>query len=124
VDDLVVWLRAQLDADAARAEAAPCGPWSVDVSGSIVDADGGRVIPSVGGARDGHPVRWPEGPVVEHVVGHDPARVLREIDALRQIVDRYAWLREHGDTGGIGWVLQVLALPYNDRPGYLDSWRP
>jgi hypothetical protein len=129
----VVWLRAQLDADAARAEAAPRGPWSVDVSGSIVDADGGRVIPAVGGARDGHPVRWPEGPVVEHVVGHDPTRVLREIDAKRKLValhDRpqHQCVAEDGPTQ---WhvkdpcaTLRLLASVYSDRPGYLDSWRP
>ena len=59
-----------------------------------------------------------------HISEHDPARVLREIDAKRQIVDRYAWLREHGDTGGAAWILQALALPYADRPGYQESWRP
>jgi hypothetical protein len=53
-----------------------------------------------------------------------PARVLREIDAKRQIVERYAWLREHGDTGGTAWVLPLLALPYADRPGYREEWRP
>jgi hypothetical protein len=52
------------------------------------------------------------------------ARVLREIDAKRRIVDRYAWLREHGDTGGTAWVLPLLALPYADRPGYREEWRP
>jgi hypothetical protein len=50
--------------------------------------------------------------------------VLREIEAKRRIVDRYAWLREHGDTGGTAWVLPLLALPYADRPGYRDGWRP
>ncbi|MEV4227279.1 DUF6221 family protein [Streptomyces bobili] len=122
--DFVQWLRAQLDVDAARAIAAPRGPWSMDGSGSIVDADGGRVIPSVGGALDGRSTRWPEGPVVDHVIAWDPAQVLRDIEGKRRIVDRYSWLREHGDTGGIAGVLQLLALPYADRPGFREEWRP
>ncbi|MGW4222984.1 DUF6221 family protein [Streptomyces bauhiniae] len=52
------------------------------------------------------------------------ARVLRETDAKRRIMERYAWLREHGDTGDIAWVLPLLALPYAGRPGYREEWRP
>lgn len=24
----------------------------------------------------------------------------------------------------LGWVMRTLALPYADRPGWVDSWRP
>jgi hypothetical protein len=130
MDDLVVWLRTQLDEDEARAMAAPRGPWSVQVSGSIVDADGGRVIPSVGGALDGRAVRWPEGPVVEHVVGHDPARVLREIDAKREVVrlaeraHDYAPTFTSGFAAALEGVLRMYAVAYADRPGFREEWRP
>ena len=146
MDDLVQWLRAQLDADAARAIAAPRGPWSMDSPGSIVDADGSRVIPSVGGALDGRATRWPEGPVVDHVIAWDPARVLREIKAKRQLIERGGpfctsgcdepgnepknpdtnWTTplEHHFDCAVYKAAGVLALPYSDRPGFQESWRP
>ncbi|MFF6966270.1 DUF6221 family protein [Streptomyces anthocyanicus] len=131
-DDLSQWLRAQLDDDERTARAAS---WTDD-------ANAWHAEPSPYGAR-GNAQRWyvedamddgvvshvdprasdDEG-VARHIARHDPARVLREIDAKRQIVDRYAWLREHGDTGGTAWVLPLLALPFADRPGYRDEWRP
>lgn len=120
MDDLVQWLRAQLDEDERTARAADEGPWqgkhlgrhdqaAVDTGarGGLIQLDGPRA------AANG-----------THIVVHDPARVLREIDAKRRIVDRYAWLRDHGDTGGTAWVLPLLALPYADRPGYREAWRP
>jgi hypothetical protein len=71
------------------------------------------------------------------VVEFSPARVLREVQAKRRILDRYndclvrlddpdystpnaaEQLREYED-----FVLPALALPYVDRPGYDESWRP
>lgn len=125
MDDLMRWLGKQLDTDATRAETAPPGPWTVTDSGSIVAADGQRVVCSVGGTVDGRVSRWPEGPTVEHVLTHDPAQVLREIDAKRRMIGRIdshatimGWDEVHGD------LLRSLALPYADRPGYKETWRP
>jgi Family of unknown function (DUF6221) len=119
VDDLVRWLRGNLDKDAARAIAAAeeGGPgWRYDGHAVVTQREGDLV--AVGSQDFMEPERG------EHVAEWDPARVLREIDAKRQIVDRYAWLREHGDTGGTAWVLQTLALPFADRPGYREEWGP
>jgi uncharacterized protein DUF6221 len=70
--------------------------------------------------------------VGQHIARHDPARVLRDVEATRRI------LGEH-DTEGwkIGdrvrdcqWnkrpctTLRLLALPYSDHPDYRDDWRP
>lgn len=76
-----------------------------------------------------------------YIATHDPARVLREIDAKRQLLA----LHEPGETeyvdGDVCMVcedldvgdegpfypcktLRLLALPYADRPGYQDDWRP
>ncbi len=73
-----------------------------------------------------------------HIVRHDPARVLREIDTKRQLLALHHQLedaeemldfcatcdvtgkyREHPCT-----TLRLLALPYADRPGYREEWRP
>ena len=77
MDDLVRWFGQQLDADMARAQAAPPGPWTTDSAGSIVDAASRRVIPSVGGALDGRVSRWPEGPAAEHILALSPDHTLR-----------------------------------------------
>jgi hypothetical protein len=57
------------------------------------------------------------------IARHDPARVLRGVEAQRRIVERYAWLREHGDTGDAAWVLPLLAAAYSDHPDYQERWR-
>ena len=53
-----------------------------------------------------------------------PARVLAESEAKRRIVERYAYLYEHGDSGNGEWVLAVSSLPYANHPDYRDEWRP
>jgi hypothetical protein len=83
-----------------------------------------------------------------HIAAHDPARVLREIDAKRGLLklllsEGHAALRPGGSTEiycgadyGAGdpcecgrdermsQCLRLLALPYSDRPGYREEWRP
>ena len=51
-------------------------------------------------------------------------RMLAECEAKRRIVDRYAYLYTHGDSGDMRWVLPLLALPYADHPDYRPEWRP
>ncbi|MFF3511556.1 DUF6221 family protein [Streptomyces sp. NPDC002573] len=142
MDELVRWLDEQLAEDERIAQAAPLGPWSMDGAGSIVDADGERVVPSVGGTLNGRVSRWPEGPAAAQILGHDPARVLREIDAKRRILalhvkDKYydgCVICDNGNNScgcmsGWHWkypcdTLKLLALPYADGAGYREEWRP
>ncbi|RSS11436.1 DUF6221 family protein [Streptomyces sp. WAC08401] len=123
MDELMEWLRTQLDEDERIARAAGGAAWEeLPVSGWVHTSP----LPSSEWQPPGYDHHVASAPVVEdraHIVAHDPARVLREIDAKRKILDRYAWLREHGDTGGTAWVLPLLALPYADRPGYREEWR-
>ncbi|MEU1240060.1 DUF6221 family protein [Micromonospora parva] len=128
VDDLVTWLRAQLDEEERVALAVPeaARRWTLD---------GGTI-------HHGHPtdevVDWVylEGGW-EHIARQDPARVLAEVDAKRRILDLFEY--EQADVS-LPWgppttvpgtrpataspVLRLLALPYADRPGYRDEWRP
>ena len=111
MDDLVTWLRAQLDEDERYAREARPGPWT---------ADGGMVYVN-------HPtdevVNYTES--AEHIARWDPARVLREVEAKRKIIDE---LERCGPTtdghAGLRFAVQCLALPYADRSGYRDEWRP
>jgi hypothetical protein len=120
MDDLVQWLRAQLDEDERIVRAADMSPEMVT----------------------GIPRSYAKAPVAIHIATFaDPARVLRGIDAKRQLLD------EHHDTndgdcstcvdGRWGYpthggstpqrfpcrTLRLLALPYADRPSYREEWR-
>jgi hypothetical protein len=85
-----------------------------------------------------------------HIARHDPARVLREVEAKRKIIDRHHpetySFAEVGDAGDrfersvIGcaqctydgldpepWPcadVRDLAAIFSDRPGYREEWRP
>jgi predicted DNA-binding transcriptional regulator AlpA len=92
--------------------------------------------------------------LARHCAEYDPRRVLREIDSKRRIVDLYAaavddraalrarmhevlhadsdeFMRLHRQESksieqaeALSPVVRLLALPYADRPGYREEWRP
>ncbi|WP_405695252.1 DUF6221 family protein [Streptomyces coelicoflavus] len=122
MDELVQWLRAQLDNDDRTARAASSGWYGYNPTEQIA------FVP-------------PEDAL--HIATHSPARVLREIDAKRQIIDQFAYWNERAaseavnppkfpqpglDLGllldAMNPVLRLLALPYADRSGYREAWRP
>lgn len=157
MDDLVEWLRAQLDEDERIARAAGGRDWMLlSVPRFSTPGDPGEV--EIGDQL----VALPTPEVAQHIAAHDPARVLREIDAKRQLLDAHngdcspACRRDHTFSGSCGlrsmgpveeidgmpwvrnedgrqvpappvtteWTLRLLALPYADRPGYREEWRP
>ncbi|CAL9529773.1 DUF6221 family protein [Streptomyces sp. enrichment culture] len=116
-DDLIQWLRAQLDEDeqAARAAALTEG-----LTGSLVDF------------LKHEAAHVDVAPSEAHYARHTPARVLREIDAKRRIIEQHErYARERRRMMG-GWdpqsddspILAALATVYADRPGYREEWRP
>ncbi|MCZ4513497.1 DUF6221 family protein [Streptomyces sp. ActVer] len=130
MDDLVRWLGEQLDVDKARADAAAeeLGPdWHYDDGFVLARREGDMVAT---GSQD-----FLEAERGRFIAAHDPARVLREIDAKRQIV-RWHYRRPapKWDLDGVeGFecatcdqqfpckTLRLLALPYADRPGYAEA---
>lgn len=136
MDDLVTWLRAQLDEDerVARAIAAP--DWT---EGAAWLRDMIDPLPS---QLRAHPGMMPMNVTeedVRHIARWDPRRVLREIEAKRRIIyelGAQASRYRDGDPTTIispegralanqaRRYLRLLALPYADRPGYRDEWRP
>ncbi|MYS91450.1 hypothetical protein GTY47_17700 [Streptomyces sp. SID5464] len=146
--EFVQWLRAQLDEDERVARAATLGPW---VQSGIGDygwtVDFGRPGAGVETADTEQGLAD-----ADFIAVHNPARVLREIDAKRRILDLYATavedrlalrarMREviHSDADEFGRlhlqeseliktaeclapVTRLLALPYADRPGYREEW--
>jgi hypothetical protein len=119
-DDLVTWLRAQLDDDERVARASWKGNgWRHENQPDEV---------WTGKQQPGHtpiPIAkaWNES-TAEHIARHDPARVLAEVAAKRAIIGMISRRGEKGRTPFTAKVLVLLALPYADRPGYREEWRP
>ncbi|MFG3090659.1 DUF6221 family protein [Streptomyces antibioticus] len=136
--DLVVWLGVQLDKDERIARAAADESeerWS----------PGDRILSdSVNGAECGTPVvigsyEYLDWTIREHIAEWDPARVLQEIDAKRQRIALHSGPHECASYDFVSreinpcqWVaadeacttLRLEALPYADRPGFREEWRP
>jgi hypothetical protein len=73
----------------------------------------------------------------QHQLRHDPARVLREVEAKKRVIDGCAeTLAAEGSwdplvDGGSGepydlaaFVLRMLTLPYSDHQDYREEWAP
>jgi hypothetical protein len=139
MDDLVTWLRAQLDDDERVALAATAGPWRHDATKhwrkpgttwfeeSVFAGPAGADATCVAGTGEADdPQSMADA---RHIARWDPARVLAEVEAKRRIVD---WLVDCADKAlhGDWWNLEVddafkaIALPYAARPGYREEWRP
>jgi hypothetical protein len=120
MDDLVQWLGEQLDEDERIARAVTTeGVWRVGSShgGATVEGEGWSVAGA--DALDG-----------AHIAEHDPARVLREIDAKRDLLRFVKGVHDHHETfiSGVAsrleQTLRLFAAAYVDRTGYREEWRP
>jgi len=141
VTDLVEFIRARLDEDERLATRAAtlcgCHP-AVPVWRFEGDEGAGRIVIEGDPHPDTHasPNRlrkcWDKSYAnkfaAEHIVNHDPARVLREVEAKRALL---AACVEYDDMpagmSGSGLAYQVeelLALPYADHPDYRPEWSP
>ena len=114
MDELVAWLGQQLDTDAAEnADPYAATAWHARGCESLPD------------------VLYPDRELGACDCGA-PARVLREVDAKRQVLaehERYAaerrrmmggWDPQSDDSP----ILYALAAVYSDRPGFREEWRP
>ncbi|MFJ4682029.1 DUF6221 family protein [Streptomyces sp. NPDC088789] len=112
MDDLVQWLRAQLDEERQAAEEA------LKNTTTTRRMIGGQWVEDTIQPPEWRRSVW------------DPARVLREIDAKRDLLVFAEGIYAYGDTFERGVAarleetLRLFALPYADRPGYREEWRP
>jgi hypothetical protein len=147
MDEMVQWLRVQLDEDEriARAACEYASPeWRVDERNTTVllwppeprvaEAERRKGLPVVSDQWRGVDVDSAgNAGLARHMSEHDPARVLREIDAKRQALDHYARICGHTKSGDQAYVLaegavaqqvKIMASGYSHRPGYREEWRP
>ncbi|WP_055563627.1 DUF6221 family protein [Streptomyces atriruber] len=153
--DLIAFVRARLDSEERRARAAPQGPWVVSREPGRLGLDW-TIFGQLGTttrydrATDSR-VRVPQreeiaGPgyegggvwsreAADHIARHDPAHVLRDIEAKRALIDKYEEAvtfyndpaNRHvsaGEITGLRTALACAALPYGDHPDYDEEFRP
>jgi hypothetical protein len=124
MSDIVEFLRARLDEDEAIAEAgrlslgddgsAEVVEWEQPYGSNVWLPDGNTLV---AGGEYGQPLAEPVG---RHIARHDPARVLREVAAKRELL---VWSEAMAPS--MGQTLQeLLAAPYSDHPGYRQEWTP
>jgi hypothetical protein len=146
MNELIAWLRAQLDDDERVARAASMAPWLRDEANASIRHSGPSaskssepfgmyVIASVGAYDIGRPSHED----AEHIARWDPARVLAEVDAKRRILELHRRVPDNVaprlgfsapdmcEVDAQTWpcpTVRLLVLPYAARPGYRDEWRP
>jgi hypothetical protein len=143
-DEIAAFLAARLDETEAAAKAATgslSGRWHTDVDGNVQDED-------TGGGGNAYIAVGPYGCSVDdadaaHILRHDPARVLRDVQADRAILamyeDRDGYDLPEGVQEGrdpderacdeairdvLRDVLEIRAARFSDHPDYREEWRP
>lgn len=113
---LVAFLRSRLQDDwnHAREAMVEDGEWKAERT--VVVLDTGAEIPDVY-----------LGPA-DHIARFDPARMFREVEAKRALLDLYETEQATGPTAGylegLRQALALLASAYADHADHRASWRP
>ncbi len=144
--DMVAFLNARLDEDEGAAKAATPGPW--------MTADGREWLAD--NVVFGQSVDWPghiqqvcnvdyaqhKAGNAEHIARYDPARVLREVEAGRKLLNLYeraksyrnqvfaqpeprsisSEMRAVTQMMALEQVLKLRAAVYSDHPDYDEAW--
>jgi hypothetical protein len=131
VDELITWLRKQLDDDdrvaqgALHPDAVNPGSWITEHHNSEYHDEPNRC--HIAEDKGGH--YWSVAhevfvPNAEHMARWDPARVLAEVDAKRE---RLTWIEgELGDDPtdeAAQWLAKLEGMPFAGRPGWREEWR-
>ncbi|MFD5089349.1 DUF6221 family protein [Amycolatopsis thailandensis] len=136
LDELIAWLRRQIDDDEEIARAAGASRWRAS---SEETGDGHNVYFALSAEDEADSFAstyGAEADKAEHIVRHEPVRVLADVAAKRRILDEVVpkinamddKIEDEWGDGGEGphdeaWLLaRLLALPYADRPGYCEAW--
>jgi hypothetical protein len=125
MDELVQFLRARLDEDEQTARRAggawadgPAANWVTAASSGDASEPAHRVALVV---ADGERA---------HIVRHDPARVLRDIEAKRDLLRVAERAHDYHETFTSGFasalegVLRLFAVAYAEHPDYRTERRP
>ena len=129
MSDLVAFLSARLDEDeaAANAAASVAGPgWKYE---TYWPEDEGTTRTCVRSETDAFLADLYDAPdypdLAAHIARHDPARVLREVEAGRKILAMYRDAVAEAGSVTVEWLLAVVetkAAVYREHPDYDPAW--
>lgn len=135
MDGLIAFLRARLDEDerAARTAAEPYGKrWWWNTTWGLLkgDPDDSEAVSVFSVGEDTIAAVWSE--VGPHMARHDPAFVVRDVEAKRRLLDEYERMERSAATslgraqleGGLSGVIRLLAASYDLHSDYRPHWRP
>jgi hypothetical protein len=126
--DLVEFLRARLAEDEQAARRAGETFRQIGETGVIVAIERDR-------AEECASANWTG--IAEHIVRHDPARILRDVERDQRLLDLHAPGETEYVDGDVCMTcevkgegpyypcqtLRLLTLPYADHPDYNESWQ-
>lgn len=117
MDELIAFLNARLDDEEAVAreaiEEVGDGHWKQRNCRIVTVADDHREVADYGIVE-----------CIEHIVRHDPARVLADVAAKRQILAQVASdLADDAGDHTAQWMLRQLAAPYADHAEFHEDWQ-
>jgi hypothetical protein len=133
MDDLIAFLNARLDEDEAAARAVQDnsdpwpGQWEADEHHRLRTFNGWTLaVPGTPGGE------FKPG-VLAHIARHDPARVLRDVEADRRLLAE--WQKAEADpavddqwnaglAAGLRLAVQIRAARHSGRPDYRQEWAP
>lgn len=139
MDDLIDFLRDRLDEREAKARAATPGPWRHNpdkhwrkpgtcwFEEAVFTGPPGADAICVAGT--GETDNQQAMANAAHIADNDPATVLADIAAKRQIIameppEHYDDPRYNGFVEAHHDMLRSLGVPYAGHPDYRDRWRP
>ena len=126
---LAAWLLERLAEDEAAAKAAAEAPWTfiAGVDASLVQVDPAAIREEKW--RYGHlghvATTSHDAGYAEHIARHDPARVLADVEAKREVVEILEFIRwagEHWAVMEAEKALRALAKPYAGAEGWQEEW--
>lgn len=128
MDDLITFINARLDDEAALIEVMRDGGFPPETW--ITEAARNPVWTILRDADDPTPIAYIRDSrcEYEHIALHDPARALREIEAKRAHLAAYegaiSGCLEWGIVSTLGDILYSDAAVWSDHPDYRQEWAP
>lgn len=129
-DRLLKFLKARLDEDAEAARDASDGPWWDEHPATQWREEKDDEVASSQGRLAVLPFDKNGGSNSIHIARHDPARVLVDVVAKREVLrlaaafGDYAETFMNGTAAAMEGALRLFALAYADHPEYREEWRP
>ncbi len=141
--DLIGFINARLADDERAAQAAPGTRWHAfrqeDIAGAAVyddqwllltpaHYDHDKPMSAAPGATGPAYIEHHRDELAAHIARHDPARVLREVEAKRKIVARYQASLGYDNAEDearcwlLGEIVEALASAWSDHPDYNPDW--